>query len=211
MDYQVPAREVRSEIIVVNSRFIATLSQAQTVEDAKSFIGRIRSEFSGATHHVPAYVIGYGSSVISHCSDDGEPPGTAGRPVLAVLNGSQLGDVVLVVTRYFGGTKLGTGGLVRAYTDAAKSVVDIVPRAKKIPTYTIMIGVPYSLLERIRLKIKDNDGIILEEVFSSEVTITVQLPEDKLPNFQQVLRNLTRGDIEIIILDKKVTIQPLDG
>lgn len=210
MHYQVPAEEVRSEITVVNSRFIATLTQASSVEEAKSFIARIRDEFSGATHNVPAYRIGYGSSVISHCSDNGEPSGTAGKPVLSVLRGSDLGDVAIVVTRYFGGTKLGTGGLVRAYTKAAKSALDMVPKAIKIPTYTLMIGAPFSLLELIRLKIKENEGTILEEVFGSEVTISARLPEDKLANFQKILRNLSRGELDVLVLDKKLTIHPIE-
>lgn len=210
MHYQVPAEEVRSEITVINSRFIATLTRASSVDEAKSFIARIRDEFQDATHNVPAYIIGYGSSVISHCSDDGEPPGTAGKPILSVLNGSHLGDVVIVVTRYFGGTKLGTGGLVRAYTNAAKSAVEIVTRVYKIPSYTLMIGAPYSLFELIRLKIEEYEGIILEEVFGSEVTITARLPEENLANFQETLMNLSRGELELVILDRKNTIQPRD-
>ncbi len=108
-----------------NSRFIAHLAPAASVEEAKAFIDQIRAEYADATHNVPAYVIGYGASVTAHCNDDGEPAGTAGRPILAVLQGSGLGDVVLVVTRYFGGTKLGTGGLVRAYTEAAQAVLAV--------------------------------------------------------------------------------------
>ena len=107
--YFIPARETRTEIIVVNSRFIATAAPAFTVDEAKAFVARIRAEFADASHNVPAFVVGHGSSVIAHCSDDGEPSGTAGRPALAVLQGSGLGDAA-VVTRYFGGTKLGTGG-----------------------------------------------------------------------------------------------------
>ena len=113
--YPVPAQEMRHEILVVNSRFIATLAPAFSVEQAKAFVRRIRAEYADASHNVPAYVVGFGSSVTAHCNDDGEPPGTAGRPALAVLQGSGLGDAAVVVTRYFGRTRLGTGGLVRAY------------------------------------------------------------------------------------------------
>ncbi|MFN2242462.1 MAG: IMPACT family protein, partial [Anaerolineae bacterium] len=113
--YPIPARETRTEIQVLNSRFIATAAPVFSVEEAKAFVTRIRDEFADATHNVPAYLVGYGASVVAHCTDDGEPSGTAGRPALAVLRGSGLGDVAVVVTRYFGGTKLGTGGLVRAY------------------------------------------------------------------------------------------------
>jgi putative IMPACT (imprinted ancient) family translation regulator len=102
MQQLIPANEVRSEIIVLKSRFIATLTPVFTLEEAKSFIARIKGEYSNATHNVPAYLIGHGNSVIAHCSDDGEPSGTAGKPVLSVLIGSGLGDVAVVVTRYFG-------------------------------------------------------------------------------------------------------------
>ena len=105
--YPVPLRETRRELIVVNSRFIATLAPVFSVEQAKAFVARIRQEFADATHNVPAYLVGNGASVIEHCSDDGEPSGTAGRPALTVLKGSGLGDSAVVVTRYFGGIKLG--------------------------------------------------------------------------------------------------------
>ena len=111
--YPVPAHETRCEMVVVNSRFIATLAPVFSVDEAKAFIDRVKSEFPDASHNVPVYLVGYGDSVIAHCSDAGEPSGTAGRPALAVLSGSGLGDAAVVVTRYFGGAKLGTGGLVR--------------------------------------------------------------------------------------------------
>jgi putative IMPACT (imprinted ancient) family translation regulator len=88
----IPEREARAELLVVNSRFIATIAPAFTVEEARAFIARIKAEFVDATHHVPAFIIGHGASVVAHCQDDGEPSGTAGRPALAVLRGSGLGD-----------------------------------------------------------------------------------------------------------------------
>ena len=114
----IPASEHHTEIVVVNSRFITTIAPVFSVEEARDFIAKIRALNPNATHNVPAFIVGHGVSVIEHCSDDGEPQGTAGRPALAVLKGSGLGDAAVVVTRYFGGTKLGSGGLVRAYTDA---------------------------------------------------------------------------------------------
>ena len=128
--YQVPAQETHTEIRVRNSRFIATIAPAFTVAEAKLFIAHIRDAYPTASHHVPAFLIGHGATVTAHCSDDGEPAGTAGRPILAILQGSGLGDVVVVVTRYFGGSKLGTGGLVRAYGNAVRAVLDILPRAQ---------------------------------------------------------------------------------
>src|SRR3954469_1102863 len=116
--YRIPAATTRIENEVSRSRFIATLANAPSFQEARDFIASIRAEMPDANHHVYAFKVGYGSSVIEGMSDDGEPSGTAGPPVLAVLRGADIGDAVLVVTRYFGGTKLGTGGLVHAYGDA---------------------------------------------------------------------------------------------
>ena len=128
----IPAGPARTEIRASNSRFIASAAPAATVEAARAFIAGVRAEMPDASHHVYAYIVGHGATTTLSMTDDGEPPGTAGRPVMAVLKGSGLGDVALVITRYFGGTLLGTGGLVRAYGDAAKAVLAILPRMEKI-------------------------------------------------------------------------------
>ncbi|MHB8133110.1 MAG: YigZ family protein [Anaerolineaceae bacterium] len=197
----IPAERSRAEIIVVNSRFIASVSPAFSVEEARSFIHEIKTEFSDASHNVPAFLIGHGASVTAHCSDDGEPAGTAGRPALTVLQGSGLGDICVVVTRYFGGTKLGTGGLVRAYTDAVKSVLAILPHAEKVPTHQVMVVISYGLFEQTRLLIQKYKGLILDEDFGADVTLTVQFIQDYVQNFNQELSELTRGQIQGIIID----------
>ncbi len=199
--YAVPACEVRREIVVVNSRFIAALAPAETVEAARAFIARIRKAFPDATHHVPAYIVGGGASAIAHASDAGEPAGSAGRPVLAVLRGSGLGDVAVVVTRYFGGTKLGIGGLVRAYTRAAQSVVAAVPRARKVRSHTVMLGLPYNRLEEVRRLAAQHGGAVLDEAFAAEITLTLRFPVDAFPAFQQALRNLSAGRLEALVLE----------
>lgn len=207
----IPAREARTEIRVVNSRFIATIAPVFSVQEARAFMERVEREFEDATHNVPAYLIGHGASTIAHCSDDGEPSGTAGPPALAVLRGSDLGDVAVVVTRYFGGTKLGTGGLVRAYSQAVRKVLSIVPRAMKVPTHTVLIETPYRLFEQIRRLVKLSSGQILDEAFAGEVTLSVRLPQDKLAEFQETLRELSRGQIEgQIIESSQSTIIPLE-
>ena len=138
----VPLREIRREQIVVNSRFIATLAPVFSLDEARAWIARIRKEFADASHNVPAYVIGGGNTVTEYFSDDGEPSGTAGKPALAVLRGSGLGDVAVVVTRYFGGTLLGTGGLVKAYTESTQMVVHAVERGRRIPVCVAMLAIP---------------------------------------------------------------------
>jgi uncharacterized YigZ family protein len=207
-----PAHESRAEIQVANSRFIATIAPVFTVAEAKIFVARIREEFADASHNVPAYVVGHGASVTAHCSDDGEPSGTAGRPALAVLQGSGLGDAAVVVTRYFGGTKLGTGGLVRAYGDAVRAVLEVVPRAEKVATHLVMTAVPYNLLERVRLLIGEHHGRILEEEFAADVTITMQFRIKHFDAFQNGLRELSHGLLaaEIIETDR-ATIMTVDS
>jgi uncharacterized YigZ family protein len=208
--YPIPEREARAEITVVNSRFIATAAPAFSVEAARSFIARIRAEFPDASHNVPAFLIGYGASVTAHCTDDGEPAGTAGRPALTVLQGSGLGDVVVVVTRYFGGTKLGTGGLVHAYTEAVQAVLAVLPRAEKVPTHTVMLACEYALFDRVRLLVQEHHGLLLDQDFAADVTLTARFATWHLDAFQAALRELSRGALqaEIIETDPE-TIMPL--
>ena len=208
--YPIPEREARAEITVVNSRFIATAAPAFSVEAARAFIARIRAEFPDASHNVPAFLIGYGASVTAHCTDDGEPAGTAGRPALTVLQGSGLGDVVVVVTRYFGGTKLGTGGLVHAYTEAVQAVLAVLPRAEKVPTHTVMLACEYVLFDRVRLLVQEHHGVLLDQDFAADVTLTARFATWHLDAFQAALRELSRGALqaEIIETDPE-TIMPL--
>lgn len=208
--YPIPAQETRTEIEVERSRFVATIAPVFTVEEARTFIQRIKAEFNDASHNVPAFLVGFGASVTAHSHDDGEPSGTAGRPVLAVLQGSGLGDVAVVVTRYFGGIKLGTGGLVRAYGDAVKAVLEVLPRAEKVSTHTIMLAYPYSYVERIRLLVAAHHGQILEEDFAADVTLTAQFITDHFHPFQDALREMSHGSLSAeVVATNEATIMPL--
>jgi uncharacterized YigZ family protein len=208
--YLVPAEETQAEIRVANSRFIATIAPVFSVDQARTFIQRIREKYSDASHHVPAFVVGHGPSVTAHCNDDGEPSGTAGRPALAVLQGSGLGDAAVVVTRYFGGTKLGTGGLVRAYGDAVRAVLDVVPLAEKVSTHKVVLAVPYHLFEQTKLLIGSNAGIILDETFAADVTLAVQFRADSYEAFEEALQQVSQGTIESEIVESNEdTIMPL--
>lgn len=206
----IPAAETRVETRAGNSRFIATLGPAFSVEEAKAFISRVKTGFADATHNVPAYIIGHGQTTIAHCHDDGEPSGTAGRPMLAVLQGSGLGDVVAVVTRYFGGTKLGTGGLVRAYGDAVREGLEALPRAEKVATVTVMAEISYPLLERARLLVSSHGGVILEEQFAAEITLMIRFRSEEFPAFAAALRGASHGAAEAIVMEtNEATIMPL--
>lgn len=198
----VPLDAVETEIKVVNSRFIASLSPANSVEEARSFLADTKKRFPDATHHVPAFIIGHGQSIITHCSDDGEPSGTSGRPALAVLQGSGLGNVVVVVTRYFGGTKLGTGGLVKAYGEAVKSVLALVKPAELVPTTTLMFSLPYPLYELGVRLVESCKGIILQDEFGVDVTLTAQFQDEELDGFRQQLTNLTSGQVDAIVIEE---------
>ena len=208
--YPIPAEQTRSEIEVLKSRFIATMAPVFSVEEARAFVQQMKAEFSDASHNVPAFLVGYGASVTAHCTDDGEPSGTAGRPMLAVLQGSGLGDVAVVVTRYWGGTKLGTGGLVRAYGDAVREVLAIVPRAEKVPTHTVMLAMPYSHLERVRLLSAENKGLILDEEFGVDITLTAQFEVERFDAFQTALGEMSHGSLSAEIIETNPdTIMPL--
>jgi uncharacterized YigZ family protein len=207
--YPVPAAEIRREFTISNSRFISSLAPVSSVDEARVFIQRIKAEFPDASHNVPLYLVGHGDSETAHCSDAGEPSGTAGRPALAVLRGSSLGDVAVVVTRYFGGTKLGTGGLVRAYSEAVRLVVEAVPRAEKVLAHTAMLVFPYTYLDRVRLLVAAQDGKVLDEDFAVDVTLTARLRVEKLPAFQSSLSELTNGKVQAEVIETKEMLLPL--
>lgn len=207
--YFVPAEEIRREHTILNSRFIATLAPVENDTDAREFIKRIRTEYPDASHNVPAYIIGGGNSVTEYCSDDGEPQGTSGRPALTVLRGSGLGNVALVITRYFGGTKLGKGGLVKAYTESAQMVVNAVQRARKVDVHIALLVTPYPLLERIRLITPQHEGTILSEDFAADVSMTLQFPVDKMKAFQMAIQELSGGKLKVKIIETTETLIPV--
>jgi uncharacterized YigZ family protein len=205
-DYLIPTEEIRCEYEVMKSRFIATLAPAFSLEEARVFISKIKKEFADASHNVPVYIIGGGNTVTEYFSDDGEPAGTAGKPALAVLRGSGLGDVVLVITRYFGGTLLGTGGLVKAYTESAQLAVKRVKRGRRISVYVAEITIPYNLLERLRLLVIKHHGQIVTEEYAEDVRIRLQVRQEAFESFQFELQELSSGKIQSKIIESKEEI-----
>ena len=199
--YPIPAKTIRIETRVVNSRFIATVGPAHSVEEARAFIASVRREMPDATHHVHAFKVGYGASVTEGMSDDGEPSGTAGSPVLAVLRGADLGDVVAVVTRYFGGTKLGTGGLVRAYSGAVRRALEVLPITRHIAMASIGLDFPYAYYEPIRRLLAQYEAEIEDETFAADVTLYAYVPLDRLEAFADALQEITAGQVTPTRLD----------
>jgi len=202
--YKLPANEVEVEVKILNSRFIASLAPALSVDQAKIYIKGIKSRYPDATHHVSAFIIGFPPGVITHSNDDGEPPGTAGRPLLTVLTGSGLGDIVAVVTRYFGGTKLGTGGLVKAYTLAAQEGLHVLPLAQKIPMTTIQMTMDYPWYDRINILIAAFDGEILQKNFAEQINIDVRFSDDKWGYFDPALQKLTNASVKPVLITQNV-------
>ena len=202
----IPLKEIRREHVVVNSRFIATLMPVFSTDEARAFLARIRQEFRDASHNVPAYIIGGGNTVTEYFSDDGEPPGTAGKPVLAVLRGSGLGDVAIVITRYFGGTLLGKGRLVKAYTESTQMVVHEVEREQRISVHVALVAIPYNVLERLRLLVARHHGVVVNEEFAGDITLTMEFPVDSYEVFQGELRELSAGKIQAEVIETKEVI-----
>jgi len=201
----VPAGSARAEITVVNSRFIASLSPADSVEAARDYIAAIKREFAGATHNVPAFIIGGGNSVTEFCSDDGEPSGTSGRPLLAVLKGSELGNVVVVVTRYFGGTLLGTGGLVKAYSEAGRAVLAVTGRAELVETRRLAFSVSYHLFEGTRMLVEQSGSVMVSEDFAEDVRLVVDVAVAGYVAFASRLSEMSAGAVVPRVLSTQMT------
>lgn len=192
---------VNAQIKVKKSVFICNMSFVNTKEEALSYINKIRKEHYDATHNCYAYVVDNGK--YEHFSDDGEPSGTAGRPMLAVLNGNAMVNVVAVVTRYFGGVLLGTGGLVRAYSDALKEALKTAKTAERLLGIHYVFSIDYTYVGKIKHNISENNIELLEEKYSNDVEIDTIISLDKYDEFTKNLVDMTSGGVKII-LDEKI-------
>lgn len=199
-EYLRPAGIHRIEIVVAKSRFITHINQAETPEAAREFISYVSDMMPDASHHVYAFRVGHANSIIEGMSDAGEPTGTAGPPTLSCLRGADLGDIVLVTTRYFGGTKLGTGGLVRTYTEAAQLALKSVPTELKVEISNFAIELPYSYFTPLKRLIEEYEGIIDNETFEVQVTLYVRLLTKRIPEFKKDLADLSNGTVDIVLL-----------
>lgn len=195
--YPIPAGESRIELHIKNSRFISRAGYTPTVEAAKAFIGKVKGQENNFSHAVYAFAVGHGTSVTHGMSDADEPSGTAGRPALAVVKGSGLGDVTVVIIRYFGGTKLGTGGLVKAYTEAAQLALAELPLTEKVERETLELIIPYSFYEQCQRLVETHHGHIEAEEFTTDVTLRLTFSVDDLPAFEREILNATNGAVII--------------
>ena len=177
------------EIVEKKSRFIATVRAVESEEEAVAFIDEMKKKYWNATHNCSAYVLGLNNEVM-RCSDDGEPAQTAGRPMLDVLIGSEVRNVCVVVTRYFGGTLLGTGGLVRAYSKAVQEGLANCDIIEKIPAERIEIECDYTLIGKLQYLTATEGITVLDTVYTDKVVMTIMVP---LEDTERIINKITEA------------------
>ena len=194
----VPSNIARFEQEIKKSRFIAYAAPAASVIAAQDYVAQLRVEYPDARHICSAFVIGpEGADRQTGQSDDGEPGGTAGLPMLNVLQHSGLSDIVAVVIRYFGGIKLGKGGLARAYSSSVSEVLKIIPVVEKIPTTSITFCTDYALEDQLRRYLKSLAVENLTIEYDEQIRIACDVPLDRMTELTETLSDLSRGQINL--------------
>ncbi|WP_312815372.1 YigZ family protein [Sedimentibacter sp.] len=188
----------RDEIIINKSKFIGTSAPVENEEEALGFIDSVRKEFKDASHNCYAYVIGENKN-IQRYSDDKEPSGTAGMPILNVINQENLINTAVVVTRYFGGVMLGAGGLVRAYTKGAKIGLESGIIVEKNSYYDVSFNLDYTLLGKMDNDLQKNNIIIKDKIYLETVKYSLLIKDDEIENIKTLLNEITNGKIDINI------------
>ena len=196
--YYAPTKQKRITFNVQGSRFIASLMPVHSEEEAKEALQVVASEYPDATHHTYAYRIGSGSTLIERASDDREPAGTAGSPMLQLLQGKNVSNTLIVGTRYFGGTKLGSGGLTRAYRDCARLVVEEANLVMKEPQKTFQLEIIYSDLGAVSRLAESLGATIAGIDYSDKVIIHLTLPARESENLLKGFDSATRGAGNIV-------------
>ena len=187
-----------AEQTIHRSRFIVTMARVSSPEQAKAFIDSVRQEHSQATHNCWAFVAGTpGSTAHVGASDDGEPKGTAGRPMLTVLLHCGVGEIAAVVTRYFGGILLGTGGLVRAYQGLVKLGLETLPVTERVPCDQLKLTLEHSFVNIALREFENHQAKILEKEFAMDATFTVSVPQTQSKNLIDELTQKTSGGLLI--------------
>ncbi|MFA5570194.1 MAG: IMPACT family protein [Sphaerochaetaceae bacterium] len=190
---RIPLAIGQAEIIVKKSRFIAIAEPVENVQEMKQRIIQMRNEHPQAAHVVHAAIFGRQGTEFSY-SDDHEPKNTAGRPMLEVLKGSQLTNILVMVIRYFGGTLLGTGGLVKAYSEATKAVLEHLPSEELIDRVTFTAVISYDIFEQTKLLIEEYQGSSKEE-FAEDITLEITLPVVHQDALMREMTNISHGNV----------------
>lgn len=195
--YSTICGEGQTELVIERSRFIGYAKPVETREEAEEFIREIKARHRDASHNVPAFVIGEKLQQ-QWASDDGEPQGTAGVPMLQMMVKEEITNVAVVVTRYFGGIKLGTGGLVRAYTNTAKGALEAAG-IRQVKDQTVMVvSMDYTYLGKLQNEQKNGYFQLADTAFSNVVTVTLQMEPENVQQVKAFLSELTGGGYQLI-------------
>lgn len=198
--YYTPGTAVNNCFIERKSKFITFVTEVTSKEEALSLLHSITAREIGANHNCSAYIIGNPSSPKSiHCSDDGEPSGTAGKPLLNILLHENIGNVLVVVTRYFGGIKLGSGGLVRAYSNGLKMALKEITLKEYAVKRKLEISFHYQFEGVVRRAIEESGAVIVETVYGAEPCFHLEILEEHLESFVYELREITSGRVQIAL------------
>ena len=185
------------EIVEKKSRFIATVRPVETEEEALAFIEEMKKKYWDARHNCSAYVLGERQELM-RCSDDGEPSGTAGKPILEVIKGNDIHNILIVVTRYFGGVLLGANGLVRAYSHSTALAIEAAQIKIMMPCYPVSIQTDYALYGKIAYHLPQEDILQLDTIFEDQVELKLLVRDTLWDKLKQELIDLTSGQVEIV-------------
>ena len=196
--YKIISHQANTEIKVKGSRFIAHADPASNQDQCEEVISHYRKTYHNATHVCFAYRVGINEAVFYHYSDAGEPAGTAGSPIYNVIKGSGLTNVIVLVIRYFGGTKLGIGGLIRAYTTAAQTVLQAAEIVQKGVTTNLHFQISYEYLNQVIRELSVCNSQIIHQNYSDIIQFVVSVPKQRLKKIRENLINLCSGNVEFI-------------
>ena len=205
--YKTIIGDARSEFVEKRSKFIGYARHTETDDEAVDFINEIRSRHSDARHNIYAYVLN--TEHRARFSDDGEPHGTAGKPTLDIINGYELSDVTVVVTRYFGGILLGTGGLVRAYSKAVKDTIEVAEKVLMVPGNIITAKCDYNLYDRLENILKEFDAEIINSCFLDTINIEFSVTDSNTEEFINAVNDKLSSRAQCEIKGKRYTKQKI--
>lgn len=200
MSYRTILEYAQAEFTERKSRFIGHIAPCRSEDEAQGFLAQINRQHRDATHNVFAYRLRSGAE---RCSDNGEPQGTAGLPTLDVIQREDIVDVCVVVTRYFGGILLGTGGLVRSYGHAAKLALDAAHVVTMCPCVIALVECDYSFYGKLSYYLSDSDILVKDTEFGAAVTMLLQMKKERFPGFRKELTELSNGQVAAELMEEK--------
>jgi uncharacterized YigZ family protein len=210
MAYLTIAGHASGEIVVSRSRFLCTLERVEDELTARGVIEQARREHWNARHHCSAYILGPNRDV-ERSNDDGEPPGTGGNPMLEVLRGRELSDVVAVVTRWFGGTLLGTGGLSRAYADAVRAALDVATLVQRVEQELCEVTVDLAAAGRLEHELRSRGTKVLTTEYTDVATLSLAVPAIAVGIAEEIVAELTEGSAELVHRGRRWVDAPLES